>query len=237
MTLLRLGETVLLTATVHEPDGRIISGITVNWKSEDGSVVTVDAAGLVTAVGTGVATVRAGAEGLETSSTPRVDLHRGVLVAMHETLGGPEWVHNRHWGTDEPIGSRWGVSGAAPPLPPLAVDPTGDIVLPCLQALPPRVGAAATIQRFGKPERMPNIKSARKRMQLSRAARSRNRVTRSRIRTAIRRVREAGSWELADEHRRAAVALIDRAATRRVLHPNKAGRIKSQLDRLVRELA
>lgn len=107
MTLLRLGETVRLTATVHEPDGRIISAITANWESEDEPVVTVDAAGLVTAVGTGVATVRAGAEGLEASSTARVDLHRGVLVAA---LGGPEWVHNRHRGTDDPIGSRWGVS-------------------------------------------------------------------------------------------------------------------------------
>ena len=40
--------------------------------------------------------------------------------------------------------------------------------------------------------------------------------------------------EEADERRRVAVALIDRAAARRVIHPNKAGRIKSQLDRLVR---
>lgn len=80
---------------------------------------------------------------------------------------------------------------------------------------------------------MPNIKSAKKRMELSREARGRNRVTRSRIRTAIRRVREAESRERADEHRRAAVALIDRAATRRIMHPNKAGRMKSQLDRIV----
>ncbi len=81
---------------------------------------------------------------------------------------------------------------------------------------------------------MPNIKSARKRMELSRTARSRNREARSRIRTALRRVREASSPDEADERRRAAVALIDRAARRRVIHPNKAGRIKSQLDRLVR---
>ena len=84
---------------------------------------------------------------------------------------------------------------------------------------------------------MPNIKSAKKRMELSRAARSRNRTTRSRIRTAIRRVREADSHARADELRRTAVALIDRAATRRVLHPNQAGRFKSQLDRLVRKHA
>lgn len=82
---------------------------------------------------------------------------------------------------------------------------------------------------------MPNIKSAKKRMQLSREARTRNRVTRSRIRTAIRRVSEADTHEHAEARRRSAVALIDRAANRRVLHPNKAGRIKSRLDRLVRE--
>ena len=81
---------------------------------------------------------------------------------------------------------------------------------------------------------MPNIKSAKKRMQLSREARTRNRVTRSRIRTAIRRVSEADTHENAEARRKSAVALIDRAANRRVLHPNKAGRIKSRLDRLVR---
>jgi ribosomal protein S20 len=30
------------------------------------------------------------------------------------------------------------------------------------------------------------------------------------------------------------VALIDRAATKRLMHPNRAARLKSQLDRLVR---
>lgn len=84
---------------------------------------------------------------------------------------------------------------------------------------------------------MPNIKSAKKRMELSRVARSRNRTARSKIRTAIRSVREAGSPEQAEASRRVAVALIDRAAARRLIHPNKAGRIKSQLDRMVRSLA
>lgn len=84
---------------------------------------------------------------------------------------------------------------------------------------------------------MPNIKSAKKRMELGRAARARNRAARSKIRTAIRRVREAGSHEQAEASRRAAVALIDRAAARRLMHPNRAGRIKSQLDRLVRSRA
>ena len=50
-------------------------------------------------------------------------------------------------------------------------------------------------------------------------------------------MREAGSREQAEASRRAAVALIDRAAARRLIHPNRAGRIKSQLDRLVRSQA
>lgn len=80
---------------------------------------------------------------------------------------------------------------------------------------------------------MPNIKSAVKRMELSRVARLRNRKTRSSIRTAIRRVAEAKSPQQAEDFRRIAVALLDRAASRRVIHPNKAGRIKSQLARAV----
>lgn len=81
---------------------------------------------------------------------------------------------------------------------------------------------------------MPNIKSAKKRMTLSLAARARNRDARSKIRTAIRRVRQAESAEVADQARRSAVALIDRAGTRRLMHPNRAARLKSQLDRLVK---
>lgn len=80
---------------------------------------------------------------------------------------------------------------------------------------------------------MPNIKSAKKRMELSRQARARNRDARSRIRTAVRRVKEASSADAADAARRNAVALIDRAATKRLMHPNRAARLKSQLDRLV----
>ncbi|MGI9628116.1 MAG: 30S ribosomal protein S20 [Longimicrobiales bacterium] len=83
---------------------------------------------------------------------------------------------------------------------------------------------------------MPNIKSAKKRMVLSREARGRNRDARSKIRTAIRRVREAESSEAAEPLRRSAVALIDRAATRDLMHANRAARLKSQLDRLVKSL-
>ena len=73
---------------------------------------------------------------------------------------------------------------------------------------------------------MPNIKSAKKRMELSRSARARNRQVRSSIRTALKRVRAAESAEAAEPLRRAAVALIDRAATRRLMHPNRGGQAR-----------
>ena len=84
---------------------------------------------------------------------------------------------------------------------------------------------------------MPNIKSARKRMELSRIARHKNRAERSRIRTAIKRVRQAESAEDGVARLREAVALLDRAATNRLFHPNRVARLKSQLQRHVNSLA
>ena len=80
---------------------------------------------------------------------------------------------------------------------------------------------------------MPNIKSAKKRMELSRAANARNRISRSRIKTAIRRVNEAEDVQTAQNHMKEAVALLDRAATKRLIHPNRVARLKGQLARRV----
>ncbi len=81
---------------------------------------------------------------------------------------------------------------------------------------------------------MPHTKSVVKRVELSRKARARNRAIKSRIRTSARKVREAETLEVAEGYRRTAEALIDRASRRRVLHPNRAARMKSQLSRLAR---
>lgn len=78
---------------------------------------------------------------------------------------------------------------------------------------------------------MPNIKSAKKRMQLSAAARVKNRAQRSRIRTAVKKVHGAESPDDAQALLREAVALLDRAATRRLIHPNRVARIKSSMAR------
>lgn len=83
---------------------------------------------------------------------------------------------------------------------------------------------------------MPNIKSAQKRMELSRKRQAKNRVVRSRIRTAMKRVRQAEDADTAETRLRTATALLDRAARRRQMHPNRAARLKGQLQRHVNEL-
>jgi small subunit ribosomal protein S20 len=83
---------------------------------------------------------------------------------------------------------------------------------------------------------MPNIKSAKKRMKLSAAARIKNRSERARIRTAVKSVRAAENAEVGTARLRAVVALLDRAATRRLFHPNRVARIKSGLTRHVNGL-
>jgi len=85
-------------------------------------------------------------------------------------------------------------------------------------------------------KQMPNIKSATKRMELSRKWAEANRRKRSRLRTAIKRVRTATSADEATELLREATVLIDRAAGKRLMHPNKAARIKSRLAQHVKSL-
>lgn len=83
---------------------------------------------------------------------------------------------------------------------------------------------------------MPTIKSAEKRLRQSQKRRERNKSVRSRIRTAIRRLTEMDSREEAEEALNEVYALLDRAAAKNVMHPNKAARKKSQLARHVETL-
>ena len=56
-----LGATVQLNAEVRDQNARVMAGATVTWTSSANSVATVDAAGLVRAVGNGTATITASA--------------------------------------------------------------------------------------------------------------------------------------------------------------------------------
>lgn len=80
---------------------------------------------------------------------------------------------------------------------------------------------------------MPNIKSAKKRMRTNQVRAERNKHARSRLRTAIKKVRQAETPEAATDALRAATSLLDRAASKRLIHPNKAARTKSRLTAVV----
>lgn len=83
---------------------------------------------------------------------------------------------------------------------------------------------------------MPNIKGSEKRMRQQRTREARNRAQRSRMRTAIKKVMTATDADEATAAYRETVAILDRYASRRLIHPNKAARKKSQLARQIAEL-
>lgn len=82
---------------------------------------------------------------------------------------------------------------------------------------------------------MPNVKSAEKRMRTQRIREDRNRQKRSRLRTALKKVRLSEAADAAETAYADAKSLLDRAAAKRLIHPNKAARLKSQLARVVKE--
>jgi small subunit ribosomal protein S20 len=84
---------------------------------------------------------------------------------------------------------------------------------------------------------LPNSKSADKRMRQEEKRNLRNRAQRSRLKTAIKRVVQAEDAATAESAFKESAAMLDRFATRRLIHPNKAARKKSQLARLVKALA
>lgn len=84
---------------------------------------------------------------------------------------------------------------------------------------------------------MPNSKSAEKRLRQDEVRRLRNRSTRSAVRSQIRKVREAvkaGDAELAEKEFKTAAKRLDRAGTRNIIHPNKAARTKSRLQKAIK---
>lgn len=76
---------------------------------------------------------------------------------------------------------------------------------------------------------MPNVKSAVKRMRTNKIREQRNKSKRSRLRTALKNAENADTPEVATTTFQAAKSLLDRAAASRLIHPNKAARIKSRL--------
>jgi small subunit ribosomal protein S20 len=84
---------------------------------------------------------------------------------------------------------------------------------------------------------MPTTKSAKKRHRQSLERRTRNRATKSAVKTQIRKVRAAvaaGDVTTAEQELRLAAKKLDRAGVKRVIHPNAASRTKSRLAHLIK---
>ncbi|QDV37906.1 30S ribosomal protein S20 [Tautonia plasticadhaerens] len=81
---------------------------------------------------------------------------------------------------------------------------------------------------------MPNTESAKKRLRQDEKRRLRNRIAKKVIKTYSKRTLKSaseGNLEAAEADFRFAIARLDRAGVRRILHPNTAARRKSRLTR------
>jgi len=76
---------------------------------------------------------------------------------------------------------------------------------------------------------MPNSKQAAKRLKQDEKRRQANKVARSSMRTAVKKVLTAETPEEAQQHLTDAVKKVDKAAKKNIIHANAAARKKSQL--------
>ena len=83
---------------------------------------------------------------------------------------------------------------------------------------------------------MPKLKSAKKHQVTSAKAYARNRALRSRMRTALKRVRQAPDKAVAETALQAAISTVDRVTRKGIIHKNAAARHKSRLSRLVQTM-
>jgi len=84
-----------------------------------------------------------------------------------------------------------------------------------------------------------NIKSQKKRNKTNEKARIRNKAVRSELKTAIKHVREAveaGDAALAQEKCNHACRLLDKAASKGIIHKNQAADRKSGIQKLVNSI-
>ena len=80
---------------------------------------------------------------------------------------------------------------------------------------------------------MPQHKSAEKRVRQNERRRQRNVARRSKMKTAIKKVREASDKETALTSLKETISILDRMAVKGLIHRNKASNIKSKLTKSV----
>lgn len=83
---------------------------------------------------------------------------------------------------------------------------------------------------------MPNNKQAKKRVLQNETRRQENKVVRTAMRSAIRKVVEADNAEAAEAAMPMAMKRIDKAAKKNVIHDNTAARYKNRIARAAKAL-
>lgn len=86
---------------------------------------------------------------------------------------------------------------------------------------------------------MPNIKSAKKRVIVTKTKTMQNKIFRTQLKTDIKKYQAAlaaGDAALAQETYKAAVKKIDKAAAREIIHKNAAARKKSQFTKALNNM-
>ncbi|MCR5581797.1 MAG: 30S ribosomal protein S20 [Pseudobutyrivibrio sp.] len=87
---------------------------------------------------------------------------------------------------------------------------------------------------------MANIKSAKKRVQVTAIKTERNKAIRSEVKTYVKRVEaavESGDKAVAESELKAAIKVIEMAGSKGVYHDNTVSRKVSRLTKLVNKLA
>ena len=87
---------------------------------------------------------------------------------------------------------------------------------------------------------MPNIKSAKKRVELSKISNARNKMYKSTLKSTLKKFDTAvaeGDREKADSAYKAAVKTIDESVKKGILHKNNAARKKSNITLKMNKLA
>lgn len=87
---------------------------------------------------------------------------------------------------------------------------------------------------------MPNIKSAKKRVELAKAANIKNKAEKSALKSTVKKFDAAvaeGNREQADSAYKAAVKTVDQAVKKGILHKNTAARKKSSMAVKMNKLA
>jgi small subunit ribosomal protein S20 len=83
---------------------------------------------------------------------------------------------------------------------------------------------------------MPHTTSAKKRLRQNAKRRERNRTTKKAVKTQLKRfheVAESGTVEQLQQEYNTAAKKLDKAAAKRIVHPNLAARKKSQLSKVL----